>query len=316
MSEEIRISKQFIQEEVPKAPPLYVSVYLLIQSSGIGTTPGKIAEMLDVLESDVRHAWQYWQERGVLPQEGQPQVRKNAGFRPTERPDYSPSEIAMYAKNDEIRALFQSAQRKLGKTLSASDLSTLFGLHDWLGMPVDLVDLLLTYCTENGKRGMRYIEKTAIGWVEDGIDTPEKAAEYLLSLKSGSREIMRAFGQGRRMPSEPEEAYIKKWLQDYQMPIKLAVMACQRTICKIGVVNFKYADSILTDWHKSGVRTEADVAKQDEIFEAKKAQKEQEKQMQKQQKPVQQQNRFLNYPQRDWDYDKMKQMEQDRQNKW
>lgn len=323
MAEEIRLSKQFIIEEVPKAPPLYVSVYLLIQASGAGVTTADIAQMLDVLESDVCHAWQYWQERGLLSKEQKPQAQKaqaqkNMGFRPTARPDYSPSELAMYLKNDQIKELFQSAERKLGKSLSASDMSTLFGLYDWLGLPLDVIDLLLTYCVENGKRGMRYIEKTAIGWVEDGIDTPEKAAEHLLLRRKGSREIMRAFGQGSRLPSEPEEAYIKKWLLEYQMPLPLVVMACERAILRKGGVNFPYTDGIITDWYKLGVRTEEDVAKQDELFAAKQAQKEQEKQAQKQMqhKPAQRKNRFINYPQREWDYDKIKQMEQDRQNKW
>ncbi len=318
MAEEIRLSKQFVMEEVPKAPPLYVAVYLMIQASGSDVTMAQIAQMLDVLESDVCNAQKYWQQRGLLQQEQAVQIQKKSTFRPMQHPEYSPMEIDLYLKNEQIREFFQSAEKKLGKSLSAHDLSTLFGLYDWLGLPIDVIELLLTYCAERGKTNMRYIEKTAIGWAEEGIDTPEKAAEHLLLRKNGTREIMRAFGQGRRMPSEVEEGYIKKWLQEYHMPVKLAVMACERTILRLGSVSFPYADSILKDWHDMGVRTEEDVAKQDALFEAKKEQKEREKQAQKQvrQKTVQKRNRFINYPQRDWDYDKIKQMEQERQNKW
>ena len=44
MAEEIRLSKSFIETELPQAPPLYVSVYLM--TLAVGQDVKKVAEKL------------------------------------------------------------------------------------------------------------------------------------------------------------------------------------------------------------------------------------------------------------------------------
>ena len=43
--------------------------------------------------------------------------------------------------------------------LSQQDMSLLFSFYDWLGLPMEVIELLLSYCTASGHTGMRYIEK-------------------------------------------------------------------------------------------------------------------------------------------------------------
>ena len=47
MAEEIRILKDFIEKEVPKAPPLYVSVFLMTKAAEGKTSAAEIAEKLE-----------------------------------------------------------------------------------------------------------------------------------------------------------------------------------------------------------------------------------------------------------------------------
>ena len=208
MAEEIRLSKSFIETELPQAPPLYVSVYLM--TLAIGQDAKKVAERLKATETDVLYAWGYWKGKGYL-QEEQRQEPQRPALASSVRPDYSPRELALYIKNDKVRKLFDSAQKKLGKMLSQQDMSLLFSFYDWLGLPMEVIELLLSYCTASGHTGMRYIEKVAIGWAEEGVNTVEKAAEYIELRKTGYRSILQAFGQNR-MPVAAEEAYMKKWL--------------------------------------------------------------------------------------------------------
>ena len=49
MAEEIRILKDFIEKEVPKAPPLYVSVFLMTKAAEGKTSAAEIAEKLEIL---------------------------------------------------------------------------------------------------------------------------------------------------------------------------------------------------------------------------------------------------------------------------
>ena len=147
-------------------------------------------------------------------------------------------------------------------------MSLLFSFYDWLGLPMEVIELLLSYCTASGHTGMRYIEKVAIGWAEEGVNTVEKAAEYIELRKTGYRSILQAFGQNR-MPVAAEEAYMKKWLQEYKLPLDVVKLACERTVMQTGKASFAYADRILENWKKAGVSAVADVQAQDAAFVAK-----------------------------------------------
>lgn len=314
MAEKIELSKSFIETELPVAPPLYVSVYLM--TLVVGRDSAKVAEKLHATESDVLRAWAYWMDRKVMQkgEESKPPQRRTLVS--SERPDYPPAELAMYIKNQDVKNLFESAQKKLGKMLSHQDMSLLFSFHDWLGLPLDVIDLLLSYCTANGHKGMRYIEKVALGWAEEGIDTVEKAAEYIELRKTGFRTILQSFGQNR-LPVPAEENYMKKWLKEYKLPIELIKMACERTVLQTGKASFPYADSILRQWRDAGVKDGTGVAELDKAFAAKKSQNHQAGQKPaKKEPPKPKQNRFINYTQSEWDFAELERLEREQREKW
>ena len=311
MADEIKINKSFIERELPSAPPMYVSVYLM--TLAIGQDSAKVAKKLNATESDVLRAWAYWMDRGIMRKETEKPQEKRVLVSPI-RPDYTPAELAQYLKHEDVQKLFQSAQKKLGKFLSHQDMSMLFGFHDWLGLPLDVIDLLLSYCTANGHKGMRYIEKVALGWAEEGVDTVEKAVEYIELRKTGFRTILKAFGQGNRLPVPAEETYMKKWLKEYHLPIDVVKLACERTVLQTGKAAFPYADSILRQWKDPGVKQAADVVKLDQAFAAKKSQTVQ-KPAQKE-TPKSKQNRFINYTQSEWDFAELERLEREQREKW
>ena len=313
MAEEIHISKTFIETELPQAPPLYVSVYLM--TLAVGQDAKRVAERLKATETDVLYAWGYWKGKGYL-QETEKKTESVSPILPSSvRPEYSPRELALYIKNESVKALFDSAQKKLGKMLSQQDMSLLFGFYDWLGLPMEVIELLLSYCASNGHTGMRYIEKVAIGWAEEGVNTVEKAAEYIELRKTGFRSIMQAFGQNR-LPVATEEAYMKKWLREYRLPMDVIRLACERTVLQTGKVAFAYADRILENWKRAGVVSVADVEAQDAAFAAKKAQTAQPAEKPPQQKGAPKKNRFINYTQSEWDFAELERLEREQREKW
>lgn len=313
MADEIRLSKNFIETELPAAPPLYVSVYLMTIATG--GTAAEVAKKLNATETDVLYAWGYWKGKGYLQETEEKQEKQQPKPISSARPDYSPAELAVYMqKSESMRKLFQSAQQKLGKMLNHNDMSMLFSFHDWLGLPVDVIELLLSYCTANGHCGMRYIEKVALGWAEEGITTEDKAVEYIELRKTGFRTIMKAFGQNR-LPVAAEENYMKKWLQDYQLPMDVVKMACERTVMQTGKASFAYAEKILASWKAAGVKSTDDVAALDQAFAAKKAQNTPTEQPAAQAAPKKQ-NRFINYTQSEWDFAELERLEREQREKW
>lgn len=317
MADKIELSKNFIEQELPAAPPLYVSVYLMTLATG--GTAAEVAKKLGATETDVLYAWGYWKGKGYhidTVEKQEKAAKQQPKLISSARPEYSPAELAVYMqKSESMKKLFQSAQQKLGKMLNHNDMSMLLSFHDWLGLPVDVIELLLSYCTANGNKGMRYIEKVALGWAEEGITTVEQADEYIGLRKTGFRTIMKAFGQNR-LPVAAEETYMKKWLQDYKLPMDVMKMACERTVMKTGNASFAYADKILQSWKAAGVKSVADVEEQDKAFAAKKAQNAPAEKPAPQANPKQKQNRFINYTQSEWDFAELERLEREQREKW
>ena len=345
MSEEIRLRRSFIEQEVPQAKPEDVTVYLMMLA--VGQEFQKVAQMLHMKESDVLRAWAYWLDRGAFSktdskvqtvghaeekaaEQAQKQTIQESEetekqfLTSAEPPVYSPAEMAQYTKQAEVQRLFRAAQQKLGKMLTHKDMSTIFSFHDWLGLPLDVIELLLSFCTASGSKGMGYIEKVAIGWANDGINTIDKATEYIEYRTSGINAVMRAFGQTSRTPTPDEESFIKTWVWNYKLPMDIIQIACERTVSNTGKVSFPYANKILKDWHKKGVKTTEDIARLDEAFAAEKLNQAQQTQNQTGQMaqttqkdtPKPRQNRFINYTQSEWDFEEIERLEREQREKW
>lgn len=83
-------------------------------------------------------------------------------------------------------------EKYLGKPLSVPELKTLYYLSEQLHFSNDLIDYVVQYCVDRGKKDFRYIEKVAVNWAENGITTP-KQAEFAAcaALRSGKTRVPR-----------------------------------------------------------------------------------------------------------------------------
>ncbi|WP_317854204.1 DnaD domain protein [Chakrabartyella piscis] len=335
MSENIQISKQFVETEVTKAPPLYVCVYLLSKAKENATTE-EIAKDLGILESDVIRAFAYWQDHpdvmlqpneveAPMPEtkieaksEDKPEP-ESSGIAWAKKPEYTTDEIGMYMQHKEVKGMIQRAQQRMGRLLTRNDLETLFGFYDWLGLPVDVIDILISYCVSKQKTAMGYMEAVAIDWAKESIQTVEQAEAYIEMRNSGFGKIMRGFGQSGRAPVDGEIEYMKRWLREYKMPVEVIKIACERTVMQTGKVSYPYADRILQQWNEKGIHGLVGVEKADQAFVAKKdlekGQKE-AKQNPQGQKPDKPKNKFINYTQREWDFKKLEQLQREQRDQW
>lgn len=172
---------------------------------------------------------------------------------------YTADELASFKKHSEVVELLYLAEKYIGKTLSSSDTNTLLYFYDVLGFEVELIEYLIEYCVTNGHKSLRYMEKVAISWAEDGIDNAEKAR---LSTDTYSRTcypVLKAFGITGRNPGSEEKAFIVKWTNSYGFNMDIIIDACKRTLSATSKPSFKYADSILTKWHEKGIKNINDI---------------------------------------------------------
>ena len=323
----------FIDNYMDKANPVFTLVYIYglrkcMSGSGDLTT-SELATRLNILETDVVNAWKYWEQQELIkinaPESGQgevtvsylpvpavPQTAKPAE-KPaevktvviSERPSYTVEELEIYKNQyEEIGELFAAAESSKGNLLKYHELNMLFGLYDWLRMPVKLIRFLLEYCSEHDRWNLRYIETTAVDWAENGIDTVDKAREYVQSFGGDYRKILQALGGAGRLPSPTQRKHMDRWLYDFKMPIEIILEACDRAAVQIGKPKLAYVDGILADWDKKNIRDMESVKRDAEEFNSKR-----EPAAKEAAKTPARKNRFVNFPQRDTDFRKIEELE-------
>lgn len=305
----VTLPRRFLTETLPEAPAEH-SVILLyaygLCAQGDRCTIQGIAQAFGRTEEAVREAFCYWKRRGLVQWDETTEdliLQFEETSPQTDSPTYPPSELAVYLeRSPELRNLFLNAQKLLGRLLTQRDMEQLFGFYDWLHLPIEVIDVLLQYCAEREQRNLAYMEKVAIAWAEAGIDTPEKALAHTDQFSSGYREVCRAFGIRDRGLTPAEETYVRKWRQQWQTPLPLITRACEKTVLQTGKVNFRYADKILDAWHQAGAKTAEDVEKLDA------ARKQAAKAKPKAPAAPKRTNRFVNFEQRDLDFELLEQV--------
>ncbi len=175
--------------------------------------------------------------------------------------------------NDDFSMLLFVIQTYLGKTLSQPETNAIVYFYDTLHFSADLIEYLFEYCVSKGKTSIRYIEKVALAWADEGISTVDAAKDEVSNHNEAVYSVMKAFGLNSREPGKVEKDLIIKWTDVYCFETDIIIEACNRTMKATHQPSFEYADSILTKWHTSNIRSSEDIRKADAQYEASKAAK-------------------------------------------
>lgn len=186
-----------------------------------------------------------------------------------EKPDYTLDQLKEFKNNEETAQILFVTEQYMGKPLSTSEIKTILFFSDKLGFSIDLIDYLIQYCVEKGKKDFRYIEKVALSWAEAGIKTPKQAAGASRKYDKAVYDIMKALGKSNA-PTKAEAAYATKWIKEYGFTTDIIMEACERTVLATDKHRFEYADSILNSWHKGNVHHKADIKLLDDAHAKKK----------------------------------------------
>ena len=83
--------------------------------------------------------------------------------------------INAFRSNASRAQLLFVTEQYIGKPLSPAEVQSLYYISEELHFSEALIDYLLQYCIDRGKKDFRYIEKVAVNWAENGITTPKQA---------------------------------------------------------------------------------------------------------------------------------------------
>ena len=78
-------------------------------------------------------------------------------------------------------------EQYIGKPLSPSEVESVYYISEQLHFSDALIDYLLQYCIDRGKKDFRYIQKVAVNWAEHGITTPKQAERAVSSFGKNRR---------------------------------------------------------------------------------------------------------------------------------
>lgn len=325
------ISNRFIDQYMASANGEYVKVFLyllrLVQANQTICSPSQLADLFDHTEKDILRAFIYWERMGLLeliynenkelssirlldfpsktkepdpesrkeqPKERTPEAGHNTGV---SRKEYTKNQLQEFTEKDDVQELLFISERYIGRPLNTTEIETIFFWYDSLHFSVDLIDYLIEYCVNRGHTSIHYMDKVALGWAEIDIRTVAQAKKSANLHSRANYTVMKALGIKGRNLVELETAMIQKWTEAFGFSLDIVEEACARTISATHQPSFEYTDRILTNWHKAGVKTLADIKQLDEAYQKNKR------------VPVSNEkagnNKFNNFTQRTYDYDQL-----------
>ena len=186
-----------------------------------------------------------------------------------ERPAYTEQDVLRAMGSDNaFHSMYGEVQRRLGRMLTTEELKILLGFVRYLGLPEDVICVLVTYCIDrNRQRGnsrnpsLRTIEKEAYAWAEQGIDTMAAAAAFIHGQNvyfSRMGQLQRILQIRGRSLTTAEEKYAKAWLE-MGFDDEALTMAYERTCLNTGGLNWAYMNKILIRWKDAGWTKAEDV---------------------------------------------------------
>ena len=260
ITEKVTISQSDVRKLLSAGSPDAALLYIFLNS---GNNPDAASAELRMTESRFGCAAATLRQLGLWPEE------RPSHIAPGERPNYSEHDVldAMEADTS-FRGLYGEVQRLLGRSLNTEELKILLGFVRYLGLPADVIAVLVCYCKDRARQrgsqrnpSLRTIEKEAYSWAERGIDTVEEAAAFIQTQNvrnSRMYKLMNILQIRSRSLTAAEERYAQSWL-DMGFEDETVAMAYERTCLNTGGLNWAYMNKILQRWHEQGLHTAEEV---------------------------------------------------------
>lgn len=331
------VPNHFLDEHMLQANGEFVKIYLYLLRCAPDSLPSLslLADKMSCTERDILRAVRYWEKEGLLrlglddekkisdisfiypepapaddpqpekpiPQEPQPKAETAPAPSQTEK-KLSAERVRKLKEDQEIVQLLYIAEQYLGRTLTFTDTNKLLYFYEELKFDAELIEYLIEYCVSKDHKSIRYIERVALSWAEQGISTVAAAKEEARQYSQTYFTIFKALGIQNRNPIKSEIEMMDRWMQEWGFTMDLIQEACRRTVMQTGSGSFPYTDSILQKWHTDKVRHMVDLEATDAKHKAKTARAAAQKSQKK--KDGAAQNRFSDYPHRDYDFDQIK----------
>ncbi len=190
-----------------------------------------------------------------------------------ELPSMTALDIAGLSDGDPaFRGVVSEAVLVKGRALSSHELESLAGIYTYLGLPADVICLLLHHCLDQaesrqpGSRpGWAKIRTEAFRWARLELFTHELAEDHLrreAERGSAVSRIQTILNISGRPLTSAERKNILSWL-DMGFDEGAVELAYERTVYNTGSLRWAYMNRIFQRWHASGWHDRATIEEKD-----------------------------------------------------
>ena len=259
----------FITEYLSQAPGDYIKVYLYLLFLSKYDKDIKINDLSKKLAlplKTIQEAFKYWEEAEVLVKKTTGYILKN--IQETEllklyspKLSSSPDDIKKSEQNIyRVKAIENINNQFFQGIMSPSwynDIDLWFKKYCF---DEQVMLALFQYCYDRSALHRNYIQVVADSWHKNKIKSFSDLDLYYQKqekLSSVKKDIIKKLGLNRNLTIY-EDAYVEKWVVEFNYPIDVIDLALKKTTSKTNI-SFDYIDKIICDWHDRELKTAKDV---------------------------------------------------------
>lgn len=217
------------------------------------------ANCLGYTVKEVENSLVFWINNGVISKEivDIPQNSSEKAITKNEKPNRL--DVAKRGVEDKNFALIlHEAQMKFSRSLKSNESTTLLYIYEDLGLDISVILYLLQYALNENKLNIRFIEKTAVNWVNSDVKTVNDAEKIVvkeLNQNLAWKRVEKAFGIEHRKPSKKEIDYSLLWLEEWKLTDEYLVLAYNVCVDNKSKFIFSYCAKIIENWRELGFTT-------------------------------------------------------------
>ncbi len=257
----LKVPVGFFDYYLPTVNGDYLKVYLYgirLCCDNKSLTDEEIAENLGVLVADVKNAWSFWEQEGLVTVYDDESVEFenleeltffNTKLKktPVKKEQDFEEILSSASKNDEFKNVIRTVETLYKEFLTQNDVILIYDVIIARGIPLDLFVITMTHCIEKNKKSIPYISKVVSELYKKGYTTSEALEEYFSKKDENGKyfkDIKKILKIYSRELIEKEKEYILKWRDNGKSPDDIK-SAFETTVLNTGKLSFPYMDKIL-----------------------------------------------------------------------
>lgn len=248
----------FFTEYISEAPGDYIKVYLyclFLSKYEKDIKINDLSKKLSLPLKVIQDAFTYWENAQVFTKKGTGFIVNNIQEIELHKL-YSPNlslskeQIEDTSKNKSRAKIIETINSTFFQGIMSPswyrDIDLWFRKYEF---DEDVMLALFSYCYEKSALHKNYITAVAEAWHNNHIKTFNELDDYFEQqekLNKIKKDISKKLGLNRKL-TQYEEAYIEKWISEYNYNFDVIEIALKKTTSKTNP-NFDYLDKIISDW--------------------------------------------------------------------